>query len=168
MIYSWVIAWHVFNIHYSDALMSAMAPRIISVLIVFSTVNSGADRGKHQSSASLAFVRGIHWSTGDSPHKGPVTRKMFPFDDVIMNPSSRPMLLLNQWPIYLCCYFIENRESSWLPYVLRDGPEVVHMTTKQPWRIWINKPQLWIVLITTTIQNKTKSPRYSTGYTISC
>ena len=25
--------------------------------------------------------------TGDSPHKGPVTRKMFPFDDVIMSIS---------------------------------------------------------------------------------
>ena len=33
---------------------------------------------------SLAFVRGIHRSTVNAPHKGPVTRKMFPFDDVIM------------------------------------------------------------------------------------
>ena len=39
---------------------------------------------KHQSSASLAFVRGIYWWTVNSPYKGPVTRKMFPFDDVIM------------------------------------------------------------------------------------
>ena len=39
---------------------------------------------KHQSSASLAFVRGIHRRPVNSPHKGPVTRKMFPFDDVIM------------------------------------------------------------------------------------
>ena len=45
---------------------------------------SGADQIKHQSSASLAFVRGIHRSPVNSPHKGPVTRKMFPFDDVIM------------------------------------------------------------------------------------
>ena len=148
--------------------MSAVAFQITSVSIVCSTVCSGADQRKHQSAASLACVKGIRRWPVDSPHKGPVTRKMFPFDDVIMNPSSRPMLLLNQWPIYLCCYLIENRESSWLPYVLTDGPEVVHMTTKQPLRIWINKPQLWIVLITTTIQNKTKSARYSTGYTISC
>ena len=47
-------------------------------------VCSGADLRKHQSSASLAFVMGIHWLPVDSPHKGPVTRKMFPFDDVIM------------------------------------------------------------------------------------
>ena len=39
---------------------------------------------KHQSSASLALVRGIHRWPVYSPHKGPVTRKMFPFDDVIM------------------------------------------------------------------------------------
>ena len=39
---------------------------------------------KHQSSASLAFVRGIHRWPVNSLHKGPVTRKMFPFDDVIM------------------------------------------------------------------------------------
>ena len=44
-----------------------------------------AGKRKHQSSASLAFVRGIHRSPADSHHKGPVTRKMFPFDDVIMS-----------------------------------------------------------------------------------
>ena len=45
---------------------------------------SGTDQRKHQSSASLAFVRGIHRRPVNSPHKWPVTRKMFPFDDVIM------------------------------------------------------------------------------------
>ena len=44
----------------------------------------GADQRKHQSSVSLAFVRGIHWWPVNSPHKWPVTQKMFPFDDVIM------------------------------------------------------------------------------------
>ena len=43
---------------------------------------------KHQSSASLAFVRGIHRRSMNSPHKWPVTRKMFPFDDVIMSAFS--------------------------------------------------------------------------------
>ena len=42
------------------------------------------DERKRQSSASLAFVQGIHWWPVNSPHKWPVTRKMFPFDDVIM------------------------------------------------------------------------------------
>ena len=45
---------------------------------------SGAGQRKHQSSASLAFVRGIHRWPVNSPHKGPVTRKIYPFDDVIM------------------------------------------------------------------------------------
>ena len=65
--------------------MSAMASQITGLEIVYSIVHSGADQRTHQSSASLAFVRGIHWWPVNSPHKGPVTRKMFPFDDVIMN-----------------------------------------------------------------------------------
>ena len=50
----------------------------------YSTVYSGSDQRKHQSSASLAFVRGIHWWPVNSLQKWPVMRKMFPFDDVIM------------------------------------------------------------------------------------
>ena len=70
--------------HYSNVIMSMIASQIISILIIFSTICSGADQRKHQSSVSLAFVRGIQWSPVDSPHKGPVTRKVFPFDHVIM------------------------------------------------------------------------------------
>ena len=55
-----------------------------AVLIVCLTVCSGADQRKFQSSTSLAFVRGIQRWLVDSPNKGPVTRKMFPFHDVIM------------------------------------------------------------------------------------
>ena len=73
--------------HYSDVKMSAMAFQITSLTIVYSTVYSGADQRKHQSSASLAFVRGIHRWPVNSQHKGPVTWKMFPFDDVIMIPE---------------------------------------------------------------------------------
>ena len=69
---------------YSDVITSATASQITCVSIVYSTVCSGADQIKHHSSASLAFVRGIHRRPVNSPHKGPVTRKMFPFDDVIM------------------------------------------------------------------------------------
>ena len=56
--------------------------QITSLAIVYSTVYSGADQRKHLSSASLVFVRGIHRWPVNSPHKGPVTQKMFPFDDV--------------------------------------------------------------------------------------
>ena len=72
------------SIHYNDVIMNAMASKITSHTIVYSTVNSCADQRKHQSSASLAFVRGIHRGPVNSSHKGPVTWKMLPFDDVIM------------------------------------------------------------------------------------
>ena len=64
--------------------MGAIASQITSLTIVYSIVYSGIDQRKHQSSASLAFVRGIHRSPVNPLHKWPVTRKMFPFDDVIM------------------------------------------------------------------------------------
>ena len=64
--------------------MGAIASPITSLMIVYSIVYSDADQRKHQSSASLAFVWGIHRRPVNSPHKGSVTRKMFPFDDVIM------------------------------------------------------------------------------------
>ena len=76
---------HRFLKHYDDVIMSTMAPQITSRTIVYSIVYSDAHQRKHQSSASLAFVRGIHRGPVNSPHKWPVTRKMFPFDDVIMN-----------------------------------------------------------------------------------
>ena len=64
--------------------MGAMASQITSLTIVYAIVHSGADQGKHQSPVSLAFVQGIHRWPVNSPHKWPVTRKVFPFDDVIM------------------------------------------------------------------------------------
>ena len=64
------------SVHYDDVIMGTIASQITSLTRVYSIVYSGADQSKHQSSASLAFVWGIH--------RGPVTRKMFPFDDVIM------------------------------------------------------------------------------------
>ena len=68
----------------SDIIMGAMASLITSLTTVYSSVYSGADQRKHQSSASLVFVQGIHRWPVNSAHKWPVTRKMFPFDDVIM------------------------------------------------------------------------------------
>ena len=71
--------------HNNDVIMSVMASQITSLTIIYSIVFiQGADQRKHQSSASMAFVRGIHRWPVNSPNKGPVTRKMFPFDDVIM------------------------------------------------------------------------------------
>ena len=70
--------------HYSDVIMATIASQITSLTIVYATVYTGPDQRKHQSSVSLVFVRGIHRGPVNSPHKGPVTRKKFPFDDVIM------------------------------------------------------------------------------------
>ena len=85
--------------HYNDVILSAMASEITSLTIVYSTVYSGADQRKHQSCASLAFVRGIHRWPVNSPHKGSVTRKMFPFEDVIMS-----------WLIVQICH---SNEGNW-------------------------------------------------------
>ena len=68
--------------------MGAIVSQITSLTIVYLTIYSGADQRKHQSSASLTFVRGIHRGPVNSPHKWPVTRKMFAFDDVIMYSST--------------------------------------------------------------------------------
>ena len=77
------------KIHNSDVIMSTMESQITSFTSVYSTVYLGVCQRKYQSSASLAFVRGIHRWPVNSPHKGPVTRKMFPFDDVIMNHTNQ-------------------------------------------------------------------------------
>ena len=82
LILRWVYGYKVE--HYNDIIMGAIASHITSLMIVYSIVYSDADQRKHQSSASLAFVRGIHRGPVNSPHKWPVTRKMFLFDDVIM------------------------------------------------------------------------------------
>ena len=79
---------HASLLHYYDVIMGTMAFQFTSLTIVYTTVYSGADQRKHQSSASLAFVWGIHRGPVNSPHKWPVTRKMFPFDHVIMHSDS--------------------------------------------------------------------------------
>ena len=93
--------------------MGTIASQITSLTIVYSAVYSGADQRKHQSSASLAFVRGISRGPVNSPHKWPVTRKMFPFDDVIMN--SRWMVISKQgWTLYV--YNILMEVSWWVKH----------------------------------------------------
>ena len=111
-------------LHYDDVIMGAMASQITSLTIVYSTVYSDADQRKHQSSAPLAFVRGIHRGPVNSPHKWPVTRKMFPFHDVIMgycrrvtdsNKSVTPLLqkyLYNNKVIITACVCWDDVTTS--------------------------------------------------------
>ena len=111
--------------HYSDVIMGTMVSQITSLVIVHSTVYSGADQRKHQSSASLAFVRGIHRWPVNSTHKGPVTRKMFPFDDVIM--------------IFKLIFFNANLVSN---YTINNNKPELDQATSQ----YLN--QLWSSLLT--------------------
>ena len=97
--------------HYSDIIMSTVASQITSLTIVYSTLYSDANQRKHQSSVSLAFVTGIHLWMVNSSHKGPVTQKMFPFDNIIMDFTicdiSRKMGTGNDiisWKIFLKIY----------------------------------------------------------------
>ena len=82
--------WNNLFQQYDDVIMGAMAFRMTRLTIVYSTVYSGEDQRKHQRSGSLAFVTRIHRWPVNSTHKGPVTRKMFPYDDVIMNSIKTP------------------------------------------------------------------------------
>ena len=79
---TWKCFPHSSPFHYGDVIMDTMASQITNLAIVYSNVYSDADQRKHQN--SLAFVRGIHRGPVNSPHKWPVTRKVFPSDDVIM------------------------------------------------------------------------------------
>ena len=90
--------------------MGAIASQITSLTIVYSTVYSVADQSKHQSSASLAFVWGIHRGPVNAPHKWPVTRKMFPFDDVIMR---RLAIIWNNDAQFIDAYMRRSAPMSW-------------------------------------------------------
>ena len=106
------------RLHYNDVIMSTIASQVTSLANVYSIVYSGADQSKHQNSASLAFVWGIHRGPVNSPHKGPVTRKMFPFDDVIMSehrcckPFFLETLILLRWTMYCIDFFATNISAS--------------------------------------------------------
>ena len=85
--------------HYNDVIMTTMASQITSLAVVYSIVYSGADERKLRSSASVAFVRGIHRDRWIPRTKGPATRKIFPFVDVIMfyvNVNIRPMTIFKR------------------------------------------------------------------------
>ena len=105
---SFVAIWR--PCHYNDVIMSTIASQTTSLTIVYSTVYSGADQRKHQGSASLAFVRGIHRWPGNSPHKGLVTRKIFKCDDVIMD-----------WITANSLYLDKHRQRAWINFNVK-GP----------------------------------------------
>ena len=89
--------------HCENVIRGAMASQITSPAIVYSTVYTGTHQRKHQSPASLAFLWGIHRWPVNSPYNGPVTRKMFPFDDVIMLWCIGTVGVDVILPVYLSC-----------------------------------------------------------------
>ena len=95
--------------HYGDVIMGAIASQITSLAIVYSTVYY---QRKHQSSASLAVVWGINRGSVNSPHKWPITRKMFPFDDVIMNFATVWILYVSPDLLERVEYFYSNCKGS--------------------------------------------------------
>ena len=145
--------------HDNGVTMSAMVSLITGVSIVCSTLRAVADQRKYQSSASLAFERGIH--------KKPATRKIFPFDDVTMYlqnvvicPSSKlfesswqPIMTSWHWNIFHINSFLE-REYTVVDFphewsvtrsfdVFCDVPRNKHLKKQcrcrlfeTPWRSW--------------------------------
>ena len=63
--------------HYDDVTMGAIASQITSLAIVYSAVYADADQRKHESSASLAFVWGIHRNRWNPRTKGQLRGKCF-------------------------------------------------------------------------------------------
>ena len=158
------------GIYYSDVIMSAIAFQITSVWIVYSTVCSGADQRKHQCFTSLAFVRGIHrW------HKGPVTRKMFPFDDVIMNNTifnhfinhelSYDEKSVLRWNTVVHessqCNYMCSR-AQWVFWSCRNWQSNYNMSlipTPLSWRKWNNVTEIF------RLQYELQTPKYSFSMT---
>ena len=101
---------HLF-IHYTNIIMGTMASQITSLTIVYSTAYLGAEQRKHQSSASLAFVWVIHRGLVNSLHKWPVTRKIFPFHDVILHQFF--FSGMEPGPLYSLSGKTSYRQSSW-------------------------------------------------------
>ena len=145
--------------------MGVMASQIPRLAIVYSTVNSCADQRKHQSIASLAF-RGIHRWPMNSPHKGPVTRKIFPLDDVIMpvffNDDAKsgqvmmtscrrdisPLLTylwvyIHMWSIIIlpnfhqCEALIIFSLLAWINFQINDGLSRLALTWRRSSVLWI-------------------------------
>ena len=134
--------------------MSAMTSQITCISIVCWTVCSGADQIKHQISTSPDLVRGIHRWSLDSPHKGPVKRKMFPFDDVM---TYRQLFYTHLLERVLCvsikCIQVHDDVIKWKhfprnwPFVRGIHRSPVNSPHKGQWRgalmfslicVWIN------------------------------
>ena len=133
---------------YYDIIMGTMATLITSLTSVYSTVHPDADQRKHQSSASLAFVWGIHRRPVNSPHKWPATRKMFPFDDVIILLLWRLCFALFAVKAYkptITSVELDNWECvkvTWSKQPNKNMPTAVDVEIRLPWVNWKTDRQI--------------------------
>ena len=124
--------------HYGDVIMGAIASQITSLtIVVYSTVYSDAERRKHQSSASLLFVRGTHRGPVYSPYKWPVTRKMFPFDDVIMARRALRIYLTIQTSLRIMDGRQATRHALWRQSWMGDAGERAPEASEQGYTVQV-------------------------------
>ena len=141
--------------HYCDVIMGAMASQITSLEIVYSTVYSCADQRKQQSSSSLAGI----CLTGEFPTQRPVTRKMFPFDDAIMQGCGEAfavlsvrLFLVHARPIaratrHIKCCKYSKTNNVWLththwPWCTHTHKHTQHLISAQARNRFYDKPRL--------------------------
>ena len=72
-----IVCIEIYDTHYIDVIMTTLASQITSPTVVYWTVYSDADQRKHQSSASLAFLKGIHRDRWIPRTKGQLRGKCF-------------------------------------------------------------------------------------------
>ena len=147
--------------HYSDIIMRTMGSQFSSVSIVYSTVYPGVDQRKHQSSASLAFVRGIHRWPLHSHQKGPVTRKMLPFNDVtimIFQFHSEATTWCSQsqndqisQSVYYPYFLFQNERMGYMAFLywtmtVSDRHGILHaLWTNAKWMPWLTPFELNVI-----------------------
>ena len=100
---------------------------IISFTIIYSTVYSGVDQRKHQSSATLAFVRGIHRWQMNSPHKSPVTQKMFPI--LWRHNDITKVCDINLWQSFDTSSILPDIRFLRPPYIYKGNPHSLNVWT---------------------------------------
>ena len=124
----------------------------------------GADQRKHQSSASLAFGQGIHRWPANSPHKRLVTRKMFPFDDVILTRNDLGILCVGN---KVFKDLLVTLSIKYLDYSLIYGlPKYLHISGEAVQTIWFSSHS--DVSIIREIDYRNPPRKFSSGIVAHC
>ena len=108
--------------------------RHTGVSSVCSTICSGADQIKHQSSVSLDFVRTIHRWPVDSPHKGPVTRKCFrltsPWEIVKSSRNFGKIFLTMQSAVFLFIACVDKVMTDAVSHIYRNVSDICRLLSR--------------------------------------